>query len=182
MTRLACDRSRAEPLMDSPPPAQDVIPHRPVRTLGLAACIALVMGNMIGSGVFLLPASLAPFGWNAVAGWIVTTAGTLVLAWVLAALTRARPGARDPAGFVTEAFGEVPAFLVGWIYWVSVWTAVVSIAVAAVSYLSAFIPAITAVPSPIATPRAIAAAGCRAPTTRAQSAAPRTGRTRSEAV
>ncbi|MCL9998774.1 MAG: amino acid permease [Erythrobacter sp.] len=104
------------------------------------------MGNMIGSGVFLLPASLAPFGWNAVIGWIVTTAGTLVLAWVLAALTRARPGARDPAGFVTEAFGEIPAFLVGWIYWVSVWTAVVSIAVAAVSYLSSFIPAITGIP------------------------------------
>lgn len=119
---------------------------RPGRKLGLVAAIALVMGNMIGSGVFLLPASLAPFGWNAVLGWIVTTAGTLVLAWVLAALTRARPGAGDPAGFVTEAFGELPAFLVGWIYWVSVWTAVVSIAVAAVSYLSAFIPAIGATP------------------------------------
>lgn len=120
--------------------------ERPGRKLGLFAAIALVMGNMIGSGVFLLPASLAPFGWNAVLGWIVTTAGTLVLAWVLAALTRARPGAGDPAGFVTEAFGEVPAFLVGWIYWVSVWTAVVSIAVAAVSYLSAFIPDIADTP------------------------------------
>jgi basic amino acid/polyamine antiporter, APA family len=120
--------------------------ERPGHKLGLFAAIALVMGNMIGSGVFLLPASLAPFGWNAVLGWIVTTAGTLVLAWVLAALTRARPGARDPAGFVTEAFGELPAFLVGWIYWVSVWTAVVSIAVAAVSYLSSFIPAITTIP------------------------------------
>ncbi len=118
----------------------------PGRKLGLFAAIALVMGNMIGSGVFLLPASLAPFGWNAVLGWIVTTAGTLVLAWVLAALTRARPGAGDPAGFVAEAFGEVPAFLVGWVYWVSVWTAVVSIAVAAVSYLSAFIPAIASTP------------------------------------
>ncbi|MCZ8369279.1 MAG: amino acid permease [Porphyrobacter sp.] len=120
--------------------------ERPGRKLGLFAAIALVMGNMIGSGVFLLPASLAPFGWNAVLGWIVTTAGTLVLAWVLAALTRARPGASDPAGFVTEAFGELPAFLVGWIYWVSVWTAVVSIAVAAVSYLSALIPAIGSTP------------------------------------
>jgi APA family basic amino acid/polyamine antiporter len=118
----------------------------PGRKLGLFAAIALVMGNMIGSGVFLLPASLAPFGWNAVAGWIVTTAGTLVLAWVLAALTRARPLARDPAGFVLEAFGEFPAFLVGWIYWVSVWTAVVSIAVAAVSYLSAFVPEIGKTP------------------------------------
>ncbi|WP_298022971.1 hypothetical protein [uncultured Parasphingopyxis sp.] len=49
------------------------------RRLGLAAATALVMGNMIGSGVFLLPASLAPFGWNAVLGWLVTIAGTLVL-------------------------------------------------------------------------------------------------------
>ncbi len=119
---------------------------RPGRKLGLIAATALVMGNMIGSGVFLLPASLAPFGWNAVLGWIVTIVGTLVLAWVLAALTRARPEAADPAGFVTEAFGELPAFLVSWIYWVSVWTAVVSIAVAAVSYLSAFVPAIGATP------------------------------------
>jgi APA family basic amino acid/polyamine antiporter len=79
-------------------------------------------------------------------GGIVTTAGTLVLAFVLAALTRARPDASDPAGFVAQAFGEIPAFLVGWVYWVSVWTAVVSIAVAAVSYLSAFIPAIGTTP------------------------------------
>jgi APA family basic amino acid/polyamine antiporter len=119
---------------------------RPGRKLGLVAATALVVGNMIGSGVFLLPASLAPYGWNAVFGWIVTTAGTLVLAWVLAALTRARPKAGDPAGFVTEAFGELPAFLVSWIYWVSVWTAVASIAVAGVSYLSAFVPWIGATP------------------------------------
>ncbi len=120
------------------------------RKLGLVAATALVMGNMIGSGVFLLPASLAPFGWNAVFGWIITTAGTLVLAWVLVALTRARSrkdgSVGDPVGFVTEAFGALPAFLVAWIYWVSVWTAVVSIAVAAVSYLSAYVPAIGATP------------------------------------
>ncbi len=120
--------------------------ERPGRKLGLFAAIALVMGNMIGSGVFLLPASLAPYGWNAVIGWIITIAGTLVLAWVLAALTRARPGALDPAGFVSEAFGPLAAFLVSWVYWVSVWTAVVSIAVAAVSYLSTFFPAVAATP------------------------------------
>lgn len=104
------------------------------------------MGNMIGSGVFLLPASLAPFGWNAVLGWIVTIAGTLVLAWVFAALTRALPEARDPTGFVTEAFGELPAFLVAWLYLVSIWSAVASIAMAGVSYLSALVPAISATP------------------------------------
>lgn len=120
--------------------------ERPGRKLGLFAAIALVMGNMIGSGVFLLPASLAPFGWNAVFGWLVTIAGTLVLAWLLARLTSALPAARDPMGFVEQGFGERAAFLVAWIYWVSVWTAVVSIAVAAVSYLSAFVPWIGATP------------------------------------
>jgi APA family basic amino acid/polyamine antiporter len=118
----------------------------PERKLGLMAAIALIMGNMIGSGVFLLPASLAPYGWNAVLGWIVVTAGTLVLAWIFASLTKAFPKARDPAGFVIKAFGELPAFLVSWAYWVSVWTAVVSIAVAAVSYLSSFVPAIGTIP------------------------------------
>ena len=63
----------------------------PGRKLGLAMCVALVMGNMIGSGVFLLPASLAPFGWNAVAGWALTIAGALALAAVLARLTVAFP-------------------------------------------------------------------------------------------
>ena len=102
------------------------------------------MGNMIGSGVFLLPASLAPYGWNAVLGWVVTIAGTLVLAWVFAALTRALPAARDPTGFVTEAFGELPAFLVAWLYLVSIWSAVASISMAGVSYLSSLVPAISA--------------------------------------
>jgi APA family basic amino acid/polyamine antiporter len=119
----------------SPPPA---------RKLGLIAAIALVMGNMIGSGVFLLPASLAPYGWNAVAGWVVTIAGALVLAYLLARLTKALPAAGGPAGFVSEAFGALPAFLIGWIYLVSIWTAVVTIAVAAVSYLSSMVPAIGA--------------------------------------
>lgn len=106
------------------------------------AATALVMGNMIGSGVFLLPASLAPYGWNAVGGWIVTIGGALVLAWVLAWLTRAVPGGNGAIGSVRAAFGEVPSFLIGWVYLVSIWVAVVTIAVAAISYLSSMIPGI----------------------------------------
>jgi APA family basic amino acid/polyamine antiporter len=112
------------------------------RSLGLAACIALVMGNMIGSGVFLLPASLAPFGWNGVAGWAITIAGALALAFVIARLTVAFPAASGPTGFVERAFGRVPSFMIGWAYWVSVWTANVTLAVAAVSFLSLFAPAL----------------------------------------
>ena len=108
--------------------------------LGFWMCVALVMGNMIGSGVFLLPASLAPFGWNGVVGWAITIAGGLALALVLARLTLAHPGAGGPVGFVNQAFGRAPSFLVGFSYWVSIWTANVTIAVAAISYLSVFVP------------------------------------------
>ena len=59
-------------------------------------CTALVIGNMIGSGVFLLPASLAPFGWNATFGWLLTIAGTLALAVVFARLAKALPHAGGP--------------------------------------------------------------------------------------
>ena len=110
------------------------------RQLGFWMCLALVIGTFIGSGIFLLPAQLAPYGWNAVGGWIVTISGALVLAWVLARLTRALPEAEGAIGFVRRAFGHGPAFLISWIYLVSVWTAVVTIAVAAVSYLSSMVP------------------------------------------
>ncbi len=112
------------------------------RPLGLVAAIALVMGNMIGSGVFLLPAALAPYGWNAVAGWILTIAGALALAHVIAQLTRALPNASGPIAMVDTAFGPIVGFAIGWSYWVSIWTANVTIAIAAVSYLSLFVPLI----------------------------------------
>lgn len=115
---------------------------RPTQKLGLAMCVALVMGNMIGSGVFLLPASLAPFGWNGVVGWVITIVGALALAVVLARLTVAFPQASGPTAFVQLAFGRIPSFMIGWAYWVSVWTANVTLAVAAVSFLSLFIPAL----------------------------------------
>ncbi len=105
-------------------------------------CVALVMGNMIGSGVFLLPASMATFGWDGVGGWVVTIAGSVLLAYVLAQLTLQLPQAGGPVGFVRAAFGDVPGFLIGWSYWVSIWTAMVTIAVAAISYLSVFVPAL----------------------------------------
>lgn len=114
----------------------------PAQKLGLAMCVALVMGNMIGSGVFLLPASLAPFGWNGVAGWVITIVGALALALVLARLTIAFPQASGPTAFVQLAFGRIPSFMIGWAYWVSVWTANVTLAVAAVSFLSLFVPAL----------------------------------------
>lgn len=113
---------------------------RPARKLGLWMCLAVVMGNMIGSGVFLLPASLAPFGWNAVAGWIVTIAGALCLAHVLARLTAHFPNAGGLSGLIDETLGPVAGILIAFSYWVSVWTGVVTITVGGVSYASSLLP------------------------------------------
>ncbi len=107
---------------------------------------ALVMGVMIGSGVFMLPAQLARFGWNAVAAWGISIGGVMALALVLARLTRAFPDASGPTGFVERAFGPVPAFLIGFSYWVSCWVSVVTLAVGAVSALSIFAPGLADVP------------------------------------
>ncbi|MEX0644555.1 MAG: amino acid permease, partial [Parvularculaceae bacterium] len=113
---------------------------KPSRPLGFWMCTALVVGNMIGSGVYLLPAALAPFGWNSVFGWLLTIAGGLCLAFVFAQLSRALPKAGGPYAYAREAFGPAPAFLVAWAYWISIWVGNAAVVTGSVSYLSVFFP------------------------------------------
>ncbi len=116
------------------------------RVLGFWTCLALVVGNLIGSGIYLLPASLAPFGWNAFIGWIVTIGGALCLAHVFARLAAHLPAAGGPYAYTNAAFGKGPAFVVAWSYWVMLWSGNGAIAVAVVSALSLLVPAIGATP------------------------------------
>lgn len=97
---------------------------------------------MVGSGVYLLPASLAPFGWASVAGWVISISGALALALCIATLTRAMPDAHGPIGFARALFGPLAAFAVGWSFWISAWVAIAAIAVAGAGYLSVFLPGI----------------------------------------
>jgi basic amino acid/polyamine antiporter, APA family len=108
------------------------------RQLGFWMALALVMGNVIGAGVFLLPQALAPLGANAIYGWALTIAGAMCIAWVLAQLARQMHG--GPYAYVRAASGELPAFLVMWAYWISIWVGVPAIAIAAISYLSSIVP------------------------------------------
>lgn len=107
---------------------------------------ALVVGNMIGSGVFLLPAALAPFGWNSVFGWIFTIAGGLCIAYALSAMARAIPKEGGPYAFTRAAFGPGPAFFVAWSYWISIWVGNAAVATGTVSYLTVFFPVIAKTP------------------------------------
>jgi APA family basic amino acid/polyamine antiporter len=129
------------------PVTQQNSPRAPdAKALGFWMCTALVVGNMIGSGILLLPALLAPLGWNAVLGWILTISGGLCLAFVFGRLAREFPKAGGPYAYTREAFGPAPAFLVAWSYWISIWAGNAAIATGAVSYLSVFFPSIGYVP------------------------------------
>ena len=97
---------------------------------------------MIGSGIFLLPASLAVYGGISVVGWLVTTTGAVLLALVFSRLSRAMPRTGGPYAYTRHAFGDFAGFLVAWGYWISIWVSIAAIAVAFVSYLTVFWPAL----------------------------------------
>ena len=108
------------------------------RKLGMWMVTALVVGNMIGSGIFLLPASLGSFGGISIVGWIVSAAGATLLALVFSRLSRLVRKSGGPYVYTREAFGDFAGFLVAWGYWISIWTTNAAIAVAFVSYMTLF--------------------------------------------
>jgi APA family basic amino acid/polyamine antiporter len=118
----------------------------PPRTIGFWTAVALVVGNIIGSGVFLLPASLAPYGGLAFGGWLISGAGAVMLALVFARLARANPAAGGIYAYSRAGFGDLAGFLVGWGYWTAVWSGCAALAVAFVGYVGAFLPGVAASP------------------------------------
>jgi APA family basic amino acid/polyamine antiporter len=117
------------------------------REIGFWTAVALVIGNMIGSGVFLLPASLAPYGGIGLIGWLVSTVGSVLLALVFARLSRFHPVAGGPYAYTRQAFGDLAGFLIAWGYWISVWCTNAALAVACVGYLDPFFPSIVRNPA-----------------------------------
>src|SRR4029453_17194072 len=113
---------------------------RPPRQIGFWTCLALVIGNTIGTGIFLLPAALAPYGWNALYGWGITIGGGLCLAYVFAAVARLLPEAGGPYDYIAGAFGPMAGFFVMWSYWISQWVTNAAIGIGLISYLSPFAP------------------------------------------
>jgi APA family basic amino acid/polyamine antiporter len=119
----------------------------PRAALGFWTAVSIVMGNMIGSGVFLLPASLAAYRGLSLAGWIVSGAGAVALALVFARLARQMPASGGPYAYTRHAFGDLSGFLVAWGYWLSIVATLGALAVAFVGYLDPFVPGLVRAPA-----------------------------------
>ena len=103
---------------------------------------ALVVGNVLGIGVFVLPASLAPYGLNALAGWLITIVGCAFLAIAFATLARTFPHDDGPYTYTKRVFGDGVAFVVMWSWWASTCVTNATIAIGIVGYLTTFVPAL----------------------------------------
>jgi APA family basic amino acid/polyamine antiporter len=111
----------------------------PSKRLGGWMSGAMVVGTMIGSGIYLLPTTLAPFGPNIAIAFAITIGGTMCLAFAFAALAGRIPG--GPFAYVRSAFGDTAAFLALWSYMVSQWTGVAAVSIAVAGAIAYAIPA-----------------------------------------
>lgn len=104
--------------------------------IGFLAIFALVISSQIGSGIFMLPVSLAPYGIYSFISWVISGLGAISLALVFALLCAKFPETGGPHIYVKHAFGPIAAFFVGWTYWVISWVSSTAVVVASVGYLT----------------------------------------------
>ena len=106
---------------------------------GLPVAVALIMGSIIGVGIFNLPTSLAGIGPITLASMVLTTVGAIALALMFAALSRRLPADGGPYAYSRAAFGNVVGFFNAWSYWITAWAGNAGIAVGWVLYVEVFI-------------------------------------------
>ncbi|PKG97249.1 APC family permease [Paraglaciecola sp. MB-3u-78] len=116
------------------------------KVMGFWRCWGLVVGIMIGNGIFMLPAVLAPFGKMSLLGWVIAGVGTLFIALMFGLLAKRNPMIGGPYAYTRQAFGDLTGFLIGWGYWIGVITAVAAGSLAITGYLGFFFPSLTQSP------------------------------------
>lgn len=100
------------------------------KSLGVAACTAIVVGNMVGSGFYLSPSAVGPYGFLAIIAWIVMAVGAICLGLTFARLARLAPATGGPYAYTRMAYGDFIGFLIAWGYWISIWASLPVIAFA----------------------------------------------------
>ncbi|MEM9243151.1 MAG: amino acid permease [Pseudomonadota bacterium] len=117
-----------------------MVQHKKV--LGVWRLTALVIGNMVGSGLFLLPASLAGVGSISLLAWIVTGIGAICIALVFARLASIMPKVGGPYAYCHDSLGNFMGFQTAYNYWIYIWVGNTAIVITFVGYLGYFFPAL----------------------------------------
>ena len=107
--------------------------------LGLFATVAIVVGGIVGTGIFTVPAAIADYGWLSVPAFAVVGGGSLALALTFARLVRRTRRSGGPYAYADDAFGRFAGFLAAWTYWIQGWTGHATIAVAGAGYAEALL-------------------------------------------
>ena len=110
------------------------------KQLGFWSVLSLVMGNMIGVGIFVMPSVLAPFGSLSLIGWGFTLCGAIFLALMFSRISALLPSAGGPYAYARHGLGDFIGFQTAWTYWISLWVGSVATIVSTIGYLSFFFP------------------------------------------
>ena len=108
------------------------------KRMGFWAVFAIVFGSQIGSGIFMLPSVLAPYGMFGIYGWCFAGLGALLLAFIFSELCSRYPQTGGPHIYIKKEFGMIPAFFICWSYWLVSWISTSVVIVSAVAYLNPF--------------------------------------------
>lgn len=107
--------------------------------LGLPQSTALVMGSIIGVGIFSLPYAIASYGPISLVAMGLATVGAVALAFMFAVLARRMPAEGGPYAYARAAFGNGFGFSQAWLYWITAWAGNAAIAVGWVFYVEKFV-------------------------------------------
>lgn len=89
--------------------------------LGLPQATALIMGGIIGTGLFGLPGLVASYGMLAVVTLVIVTIGAVALALMFGSLVKRIPAAGGPYAYSRFYFGDFAGFTSAWPYWITAW-------------------------------------------------------------
>jgi APA family basic amino acid/polyamine antiporter len=112
------------------------------RVIGFWRGWSIAVGFAIGSGIFMMPTMLAPYGLLGFGGWLVAGAGSILVALTMARLVKRIPKTGGPYVYVNEGLGDFSGFIIAWTYWVACVSAIAGISIAFVGYLGFFLPQI----------------------------------------
>jgi APA family basic amino acid/polyamine antiporter len=112
------------------------------RVIGFWRGWSIAVGCAIGSGIFMMPTMLAPYGLLGFGGWLVAGAGSILVALTMAKLVKRIPKTGGPYVYVNEGLGDFSGFIIAWTYWVACVSAIAGISIAFVGYLGFFLPQI----------------------------------------